>query len=89
MEILTIIVSGAAIITSIISLLISIKSWHKSRVIYGIEECVLRRITGSRDDDSRGIEEISKKLQTGKYVIQDIKDRVDGDWAVILAQIKK
>lgn len=81
--------SIGAIALSVVAILVSIKSWHKSRVIYGLEELVLRRINGSRYDDARGLEEINRKLQTGKYVIQGIQDRVDGDWAVILARIKK
>lgn len=81
--------SVGAIALSVVAILVSIKSWHKSRAIYGLEELVLRRANGSRDDEARGIEEISKKLQTGRYTIQGIQDRVDGDWAVILARIKK
>ena len=81
--------SVGAVILSAIAILVSVKSWHKNRTIYGLEELVLRRINGSKDDGARGIEDINKKLQTGKYTVQGIQDRVDGDWAVILAQIKK
>lgn len=81
--------SVGAIMLSTAAILVSIKSWHKSRAIYGLEELVLRKVKGSRDDETRGVEEINRKLQTGRYTIQGIQDRVDGDWAVILAQIKK
>ena len=48
METITIIASIVAIIVSVISLIISttvaIKSWHKNRVVYDLEEKVLRKI---------------------------------------------
>lgn len=79
---------GAAILSTV-AMFVSVKSWHKSRAIYGLEELVLRRISGSRDDDARGIDEINRKLKIGKYAGQGVQSRVDGDRAVILTQIKE
>lgn len=94
METLTIVVSVVAIVVSIISLIIStavaVKSWHKNRVVYDLEEKVLRKIDGSRNDSSRGgLEEIKKELNTGRYNIEAVLERKDGDWAVLLARVKK
>lgn len=86
--------SMIAIAASFISLtlasIVAIKSWYKSRVIYELEEFVLRKIDGSRDDkENRGLAEINSKLKTGKYSIQAIQNRPDGDWAIILSRVKK
>lgn len=93
MEATTIIISIVAVIISIVSLIISaaiaVKSWHKNRVVYDLEEKVLRKIDGGRNDSSRGLEEIKKKLNTGAYNIEAILERKDGDWAVLLARVKK
>lgn len=93
METITIIASIVAIIVSVISLIISttvaIKSWHKNRVVYDLEEKVLRKIDGSRNDSSRGLEEIKKELNTGLYNIEAVLERKDGDWAVLLARVKR
>lgn len=82
-----------AIVASFLSLaitsVIAIKSWHKNRVIYGLEELVLRKINGTRDDSSRGLREINAKLKSGNYTIQAIENRQDDDWAIILSRVKK
>ena len=53
-----------AIIISIISLFISVKSWHKTRVFYGIEVFELQQnnLFGAN-------KELQEKLSTGKYTI--------------------
>lgn len=93
METITIAMSVVAVIMSVISLItstiIAVKSWHKNRVVYDLEEKVLRRIDGSRNDSSRGLEEIKKELNTGLYNIEAVLERKDGDWAVLLARVKK
>jgi hypothetical protein len=77
-------------IISIISAVIAVISWHKSRVIYEIEELVIRKINGTRDDmDGRGLPELNQKLNTGHYTILGVFERTDGDWAVLLARIKR
>ena len=85
--------SVVAVLVALMSLLLSavvaVKSWHKSRVVHGLEEFVLRKINGGRGDSDRGLKEINEKLKTGKYTMQGIQDRVDGDWAVLLARVKK
>lgn len=86
--------SVVAILVSVISVVLSfaiaIKSWHKNRVIYDLEEKVLRKIDGSRNDgNGRGLGEIRELLKTGEYNIEAIQTRNDGDWAVLLARIKK
>lgn len=87
------IIAIIAVIISVIALTIStivaVKSWHKSRVVYELKEMVLRKVNGSREDSSRGLEQIEQVLSTGKYSVEAILDRKDGDWAVLLARIKK
>ena len=79
-----------SLVISIISTVIAVISWHTSRVIYEIEELVIRKINGTRDDmDGRGLSELNQKLQTGHYTILDTLERNDGDWAVLLARIKR
>ena len=69
---------------------VAVVSWHKSRVIYEIEELVIRKINGTRDDmDGRGLPELNQKLNTGHYTILEVLERTDGDWAVLLARIKR
>lgn len=77
-------------VISIISVVIAVISWHKSRVIYEIEELVIRKINGTRDDeDGRGLPELNEKLKTGHYTILNTLERNDGDWAILLARIKR
>jgi len=80
----------ASILALAISTIVAIKSWSKSRVIYSLEEFVLRRINVTRDDaNDRGFTAINEKLKTGRYVIESIQERKDGDWAILIACIKK
>lgn len=75
---------------SIASAILTVISWHKSRVIYEIEELVIRKINGTRDDqDGRGLPKLNEKLNTGHYTILEVLERTDGDWAILLARIKR
>lgn len=77
-------------VISIISAVIAVISWHKSRVIYEVEELVIRQINRTRDDaDGRGLPKLNEKLNTGHYTILEVLERTDGDWAVLLARIKR
>lgn len=79
-----------SMVISIISVVVAVVSWRKSRVIYEIEELVIRKINSTRDDqDGRGLLELNKKLNTGHYTILEVLERTDGDWAVLLARIKQ
>ena len=79
-----------AMIISIISVVVAVVSWRKSRVIYEIEELVIRQINRTRDDaDGRGLPKLNEKLNTGHYTILEVLERTDGDWAVLLARIKR
>ena len=70
--------------------MVAVISWHKSRVIYEIEELGIRKINGTPDDmDGRGLPELNQKLNTGHYTILEVLERTDGDWAVLLACIKR
>lgn len=78
------------LVISIISGVIAVISWRKSRVIYEIEELVIRKINGTRDDaDGRGLPKLNQKLKTGHYTILEVLERTDGDWAILLARIKR
>lgn len=75
---------------SIIALVISVKSWAKSRSIYKIETEVLRQPTGRSEDIYISTDHINKKLQSGEYTILHMAERkADGDWELILGRIKK
>ena len=79
-----------SLIISIISAVIAVISWHKSRVIYEVEELVIRQINRTRDDaDGRGLPKLNEKLKTGHYTILEALERNDGDWAILLAHIKQ
>lgn len=79
-----------SLLISIISVVVAVVSWRKSRVIYEIEELGIRKINGTRDDmDGRGLPELNQKLNTGHYTILEVLERTDGDWAVLLARIKR
>lgn len=70
---------------SIASVVVAVVSWRKSRVIYEIEELVIRKINGTHDDmDGRGLPELNQKLNTGHYTILEVLERTDGDQAVLL-----
>ena len=79
-----------SLLISIASVVVAVVSWHKSRVIYEIEELVIRKINSTRDDmDGRGLPELNQKLNTGHYTILEVLERTDGDWAILLARIKR
>lgn len=79
-----------SLLLSLAAIIISIKAWHKSRAIYGIETEVLRQPTGSRDD-SNSREALNTKLSKGMYTILSVVERSksDDDWELILGKIKK
>lgn len=80
------------IILSLLALIISIKSWVKSRSIYGVETYVLRQTTGNKDDIENGDKKmINHKLSSGEYTILSVQERTksDNDWELILGRIKK
>lgn len=90
----TLIISVIAVILSIISIIstiiISVKSWARNRSIFDLEELMIRKIDGSRNDaGDRGFGAVREKLQTGKYTIETTYDRTDGDLAILLSKIKK
>lgn len=60
--------NAPAIIVSIVALVISIKSWHKSRVFYDLERYVIGGSAGNVTDQLNLVKE---KLNTGKYTILD------------------
>lgn len=81
-----------SIILAVIALFISIKAWHKSRAIYGIERTTLRQTRGRQDDPivQERLQEINTKLTSGKYTILNIISReADGDFEIIFGKIKK
>lgn len=78
-------------VVSIIALIISVKAWHKSRVIYGIETEVIRQPTGTKNDMYKDTKHICEKLSSGKYTILGISQRTksDQDWEIFLGKIRK
>ena len=47
----------------LLSTIVAVKSWRKSRFVHSLEEFVLRKINGGRGDLDRGIKEINEKLK--------------------------
>lgn len=86
MSFMSMLISALSLIAVIV---MGVASWHKNRVIYGLDELVLRKFDGSKADSERGLSKIKEKLKTGKYKIESIQERKDGDWAILLSQIKK
>ncbi len=81
----------AALIISLASILIAIYSWHKSRVIYKVERCVIRQVRGKRDDEhTLEPTKLNSMLKSGKYtIVTTYNRRADGDTEAILGQVKK
>lgn len=75
---------------SLVSLIISILSWSKSRAVFGIETEVLRQPSGKKEDITVNTKPISDKLKSGEYTVLSIVERTktDGDWEIILGRIK-
>jgi hypothetical protein len=81
--------SIASIVFSGIALVVSIKAWHKSRTIYGVERSVVHQYSGSKDDQFINQEDLNKKLGTGDYTILAVMERkADKDWEILLGRIK-
>ncbi len=86
---IALVLAVVSIVVSVVSIGVAIKSWSRSRSIYGIEAQVLRQVTGGRDDKGR-VEALNQKLKKGEYQIVGTYPRTaDGDTEIILARIKK
>ena len=85
----TLIISVIPIIIAVVAIIISIKAWHKNRVVYGIEREVLRQFDGTHDDlDIIKNKKLSKKMSSGNYVVLSFLERkADKDWEVMLGRI--
>jgi hypothetical protein len=86
--------NGPTLLISVISIIISIRAWYKSRVFYGIEVFKLS------SEDPLGIanQKLKEKLNTGKYtILNNYKDQssmygglhTEEKVFIILGQIKK
>lgn len=76
-------------ILSVVALTISIKAWHKSRAIYGVERAVIRQNRGSRDDLDINEKSLNEKLSNGDYTMLFVMERkADKDWEILLGRIK-
>ena len=83
-------ISVLSIIVAVIAIIVSIKAWHKSRAVYGVEREVLRQFDGSRNDlDIIENEKLNEKLSSGNYTILSVMERTkgDNDWEVLLGRI--
>lgn len=79
-----------AFVFPIVSLIIAILSWTKSRAVFGIETEVLRQSSGKKEDIIANTKRIADKLKTGEYTVLSIVERTksDNDWEIILGRIK-
>lgn len=78
------------IILSIIAIIISVYSWHKSRAIYDIEKYKFPKNVGdSKTDEDRGHENaIKEKLKTGNWQILHIYERNANELMIVIGKIK-
>ncbi len=60
--------SAPALIISAAALVISVKSWHKTRVFYDLE---IYTIGGTAGGTVTQLDAVKEKLNTGKYTILD------------------
>ena len=78
-----------AVVISLISLVVSIFSWTKSRVIYGVERATIRQYRGSHSDLDITDEHTNKMLSPGSYTILSTYVRPDGDIGLLFGRIKQ
>ena len=77
------------LILAVIALVVSIKAWHKSRAIYGVERSVIRQYRGDRTDMDINEKDLNQKLNSGDYTILAIMERKAGkDWEILTGRIK-
>jgi len=80
-----------SIIFSLIAIIISIYSWHKSRAIYDIEKYKFPKKVGDSktNEDLEHEKAIKEKLKTGEWQILHIYERNDNELMVVIGKIKK
>ena len=85
----SLIVSVISIVVAVIAIIVSIKAWHKSRAVYGVEREVLRQFNGNHDDlYIRENKKLNKTLSSGNYAVLSFMERkTDKDWEVLLGRI--
>jgi hypothetical protein len=79
----------AALMLSVIAIIISIRSWVKSRAVYGVEREVIRQYDGSKNDLTKNEDRFNEKLSSGKYTILATYERLDRNIEVLLGRLKK
>ena len=79
------------IILSIIAIVISVYSWHKSRAIYDIEKYKFPKNVGDSktDEDKRHEKAIKEKLKTGSWQILHIYERNANELMIVIGKIRK
>ena len=80
-----------SIIFSLIAVIISVYSWHKSRAIYDIEKYKFQKKVGDSktNEDLEHEKAIKEKLKTGEWQILHIYERNNDELVVVIGKIKK
>jgi hypothetical protein len=80
-----------SIIFSLIAVIISVYSWHKSRAIYDIEKYKFPKKVGDSktNEDLEHEKAIKEKLKTGEWQILHIYERNNDELVVVIGKIKK
>lgn len=76
---------------SLIAIIISIVSWHKSRAIYDIKKYKFPKSVGDSktDEDLKHEKAIKEILGTGKWQILHIYERNNNELMIVVGKIKK
>lgn len=78
-----------AFVVAAISLIVSIKAWHKGRAIYGVERSIIRQYHGDRGDLEISEDSLNDQLRSGNYLVLAVMERKsDHDWEVLMGRIK-
>lgn len=80
-----------SIIFSLVAIIISVYSWHKSRAIYDIEKYKFPKNVGDSktSEDLNHEEALKEKLKTGEWQILHIYERNDNELMIVIGKIKK
>lgn len=79
------------LVFSLIAIILSVYSWHKSRVIYDIEKYKFPKNVGDSksEEDLRHEKELKEKLKSGKWQIAHIYERNSNELMVVVGKVKK
>ncbi len=79
------------LIFSLVAIILSIYSWHKSRVIYDIEKYKFPKNVGDSktEEDLRHEKKLKEKLKSGKWQIVHVYERNSDELMIVVGKVKK